>query len=108
VFLEFLKSVLAKYSQGKIVMILDNSRIHHAKLIQPFLEENKDRLELFFLPPYSPQLNLIEGFWKWLKERVIYNVFYGTVAEIRANVRSFVSYVNENKDEVVQRLCVQL
>ena len=108
VFLAFLKSVLAKYSQGKIVMILDNSRIHHAKLIQPYLEENKDRLELFFLPPYSPRLNLIEGFWKWLKEKVIYNVFYATVAEIRANVGRFVSYVNENKDEVVQRLCVQL
>ena len=40
---------------------------------------------------------------EWLKERVIYNVFYGTVDEIRANVESFVSYVNENKGEVVQR-----
>ena len=87
-------------------MILDN--IHHEKLIQPYLEENKDRLELFFLLPYSPRLNLIEGFWKRLKKKVIYNVFYGTVAEKRANVRRFVSYVNENKDEVVQRLCVQL
>lgn len=38
-------------------MILDNSRIHHAKLIQPFLEENKDRLELIYLPPYSPRSN---------------------------------------------------
>jgi len=102
------KGVLTKYSQGKIVMILDNSRIHHAKFIQPFLEENKDRLDLVFLPPYSPRLNLIEGFWKWLKERVVYNVFYGTVAQIRANVRSFVNYVNEHKDEVIQRLCLQL
>ncbi|MBE2914432.1 IS630 family transposase, partial [Anoxybacillus flavithermus] len=42
-----------------IVMILDNARIHHAKLIQPFLKEHEDRLELVFLPPYSPQLNLI-------------------------------------------------
>ena len=36
VFLEFLKTVLTKYPSGKIVMILDNARIHHAKLIQPF------------------------------------------------------------------------
>ncbi|NNV01052.1 hypothetical protein ETC02_18125, partial [Geobacillus sp. DSP4a] len=42
-----------------------------------------DRLELVFLPPYSPQLNLIEGLWKWLKSDVIYNVFYSSVQEIR-------------------------
>ena len=56
-------------------MILDNARIHHAKLIQPFLEKNKNYLELIFLPPYSPNLNLIEGLWKWLKQSIIYNVF---------------------------------
>ena len=107
VFLAYLKKVIAKYV-GKIVIVLDNSRVHHAKLIQPFLEENKDRLTLSFLPPYSPQLNLIEGFWKWLKERVVYNVFYSTVAEIRENVRAFTAYVNEHKEEVVDRLCVRL
>ena len=41
-------------------MILDNAKIHHAKLIQPFLNENLKRLELVFLPPYSPKLNRIE------------------------------------------------
>jgi len=108
VFLKFLGELLAKYPIGKIVLILDNSRIHHAKLIQPFLNENKDRLELFFLPPYSPNLNLIEGFWKWLKERVVYNVFYGTVMEIRKNVRDFIQFTNENKNAVIQRLCLRM
>ncbi|MCK6077556.1 transposase [Paenibacillus silvae] len=32
-------------------MILDNARVHHAKLLPPFLKEMKDRLELVFLPP---------------------------------------------------------
>ena len=63
VFLDFLKVVLSRYPKGKIVMILDNARIHHAKLIQPFLEKVKNRLELMFLPPYSPEFNLIEGLW---------------------------------------------
>ena len=40
-FLEFLVFVLDHYPVGKIVMILDNVRIHHAKLIQPLLEENE-------------------------------------------------------------------
>ena len=71
VFHNFLKKVLAQYPEGKIVMILDNARIHHAKLLKPFLDENKDRLELMFLPAYSPELNLIEGVIGWLKSSII-------------------------------------
>ncbi|MET3210017.1 UNVERIFIED_CONTAM: hypothetical protein ABIC26_002965 [Paenibacillus sp. PvR008] len=62
---------------------------HHAKLLTPFLNERKDRLELVFLPPYSPELNAVEGLWKWLKSDVINNVFYHTVTEIRTNVLYF-------------------
>jgi len=42
----------------------------------PFLDEFKDRLELMFLPPYSPELNLIEGLWGGLKSSVINNVSF--------------------------------
>jgi len=105
-FLVFLQKVLAKYSTGKIVMVLDNARIHHAKLIQPFLNEMKDRLELTFLPPYSPQLNIVEGLWKWLKSDVINNVFYGSVAEIRKNVKAFMVEIMKRPMEIIDRLCV--
>ncbi|MFU2154706.1 IS630 family transposase, partial [Paenibacillus larvae] len=81
-FLNFLQKVISKYPDGKIVMVLDNARIHHAKLLHPFLEEMNGRLELVFLPPYSPQLNIVEGLWKWLKSDVINNVFFHTVTEI--------------------------
>ena len=50
VFLQFLKNALSKYQTGKIIMVLDNARIHHAKLIQLFLEKNKSRLTLLLLP----------------------------------------------------------
>ncbi|WP_188994166.1 transposase [Paenibacillus nasutitermitis] len=39
-------------------MVLDNARIHHAKLLKPFLDENK-RFPFVFLPSYSPQLNIV-------------------------------------------------
>ncbi|TXK76613.1 hypothetical protein FU659_25175 [Paenibacillus sp. N3.4] len=54
---KFPENIVAKYPEGKTVMILDNTRIHHAKLIQPFLKAHVQQLELVFLPPYSPQLN---------------------------------------------------
>lgn len=108
VFLRFLQTILLKYPSGKIVLVLDNARIHHAKLLLPFLEENQDRLVLMYLPPYSPDLNLIEGLWKWLKEKVVYNVFSKTVPEIRTNVNSFLDYVGANPDLVINRLCCVL
>lgn len=108
VFLTFLEKVIARYPGEKIVMILDNARIHHAKLIQPFLQEHAGRLQLMFLPPYSPQLNLIEGLWGWLKRSVIYNVFYHTVEDIRKAVQDFISNINKTPMKTVDRLCLQL
>ncbi|MDE5977433.1 MAG: IS630 family transposase, partial [Turicibacter sp.] len=104
IFLDFLKNVLKQYPTGKIVIILDNARIHHAKLIQPFLEEHKSRLKLVFLPPYIPELNLIEGLWKWLKKSVIHNVFYKSVTEIKKAVQGFFESINQRPIEVIRRL----
>lgn len=60
-FKKYLKKVLYKYNnKEKIVMILDNVRYHHAKLIKPFLEKHDQKLELMYLPPYSPDLNPME------------------------------------------------
>ena len=78
--------MLTQYPKGKIVIILDNAKIHHAKLIQPFLEKLKNRLELIFLPPYSPELNLIEGLWGWLKSSVVNNVFFKSWTSIRVAI----------------------
>jgi transposase len=108
VFLQFLKNVLSQYQTGKIVIVLDNAKIHHAKLIQPFLEQNKCRLTLVFLPPYSPNLNLIEGLWGWLKSNVVNNVFFSKVDEIRIAVKSFLDVINKAPQQIIDRLCIRL
>jgi len=108
VFLEFLKNVVDLYPKGRIVLILDNARIHHAKLLQPFLDSRKERLELVFLPPYSPNLNIIEGLWKWLKSEVINNVFFPNVCKIQQAVRRFIKYIKDIPSVVIDRLCVKM
>lgn len=107
-FLAFLKKVMDAYPKGKVVMILDNARIHHAKLLKPFLNDLKGRLEFVFLPPYSPQLNVVEGLWKWLKADVINNVFYHHVKEIRQNVHAFMNNIMQDPMKIVDRLCVRM
>ena len=41
----------------KIFLILDNLRVHHSKLVKQWLADNADRIEVFYLPSYSPELN---------------------------------------------------
>lgn len=107
IFLGFLKNVLIKYPEGKIIMVLDNSRVHHAEMLREFLEKNK-RLQLMFLPPYSPKLNVIEGLWGWLKDTCINNAFFSKAYQIKLAVRKFVSFVNTIPEIVIDRLCVRI
>ncbi len=86
-------------------MILDNAKIHHAKLLTNFLQENP-RLLLEFLLPYSPNLNIIEELWGWLKSTVINNVFFHTREEIRLAVQAFIDYIASIPLVVIDRLCI--
>lgn len=55
-FIEFLRRLIYR-AQGKIFLIVDNLRVHHSKQVSQWLSTRKDNIELFFLPPYAPQLN---------------------------------------------------
>lgn len=72
-FKKYLKSLLRHYCGKKILMILDNVRYHHAKKLKRFLELHKDRMELMFLPPYSPDLNAMERVWWYMRKSITHN-----------------------------------
>ena len=48
---------LIKDAKRTIFLILDNLRVHHAKLVKAWLERHEDEIEVFYLPSYSPELN---------------------------------------------------
>ena len=56
VFIRFLKKLI-KTSDRKILLILDNLRVHHANLVREWIEGKEDQIEIFYLPSYSPELN---------------------------------------------------
>jgi len=55
-FKKFLRRLI-KGQERKTFLIIDNARVHHAKLIQKWVAKHHDRIELFFLPAYSPEHN---------------------------------------------------
>lgn len=57
-----------------VTLVLDNARYQRARLVQKLAAELK--IELLFLPPYSPNLNLIERLWKFVKKQCLYSRYY--------------------------------
>ncbi len=85
-----------KGKRKKILLVLDNAKYHHAKLLQPWLEEVKDILELCFLPAYSPELNAIERFWKKTRRNVTHNRFFISLDNLAYDLKM---YWNQFKDQ---------
>lgn len=48
---------LAKQIKQKTFLILDNHKVHHSKKVKAYIEKHKDKIELFYLPPYCPDMN---------------------------------------------------
>lgn len=69
------EQLLASYPFAKqIHIILDNAKYHYSKEVRDFVSKN--RINLVYLPAYSPELNLIERLWRIFKKNVLYNKYY--------------------------------
>ena len=78
----------AKHSEAEVIYIIaDNARYYRSRLLQEALEGTK--IKLLFLPAYSPNLNLIERYWKFFKKKVLNNRYYATFDEFQQACKSF-------------------
>lgn len=75
-FIAFVRQLLAAYPGTRILLVIDNYGIHSSKASQAFLHEHADRIRILPLPTYSPHLNPIEPYWKYLKRHVNTNVLH--------------------------------
>jgi transposase len=66
VFAEFLRRLMHNAAQP-VFLVLDGHSIHHSRTVRDFVASQKGRLRLFFLPPYSPELNPDEQVWNYVK-----------------------------------------
>jgi transposase len=73
---DLLTKLAARHGDVPITVVLDNARYQRCGLVQQTAAQLQ--IELLFLPPYSPNLNLIERFWKFVKKKVLYGKYYAT------------------------------
>jgi transposase len=78
-----------------IRVVLDNARYNHSKEIKAWLACDDCRVELVYLPPYAPNLNLIERFWWLFKKSTIYNRYFPTFADFKAAVEAFFANLDD-------------
>ena len=97
--LEFLRR-LCKDAKRKIFLILDNLRVHHSVKVRRWVEAHADRLEVFHLPSYSPELNPDEYMNQDLKRHVHQRGMPRTPQEAVGNVRSFLRTVQHDAAHV--------
>jgi len=75
----------------RVVLTIDSAPWHRGPLIDEALAENP-HLEFYRMPSYSPQLNVIERFWKKLRRRASHNRLFDQIADLKSSVRNSLRY----------------
>lgn len=97
--IRLLKKLIKKQPTGKIYLILDNASHHHAKAVKFWLKKHR-RFKLIFLPPYSPNLNLIERLWRFFHQKVTWNCYFETFGEFRRETLRFFRHLEKYRPEL--------
>jgi transposase len=83
--------IYPRSNHKRVVLLIDNAPWHAGQVIRDALADNP-HLELKRLPSYSPQLNVIERFWKLLRRRATHNRLFETTADLRRALRASLCY----------------
>lgn len=87
--LKFIEKVHTKHEkEEKVLIVLDNAGYYKSNKVKSYVEKHEN-LELLFLPPYCPHLNLIERVWKYFYKQVISNRHYENFKGFVAGCKSF-------------------
>jgi putative transposase len=101
-FFGFLMKAVKSFAGKKLYVVLDNVRFHHAKRLKPVLEKYKHKIELVFLPPYSPDLNPIERVWWLMRKKVTHNRW---VKSMKQRIEYFEKWSSEVSTEQIKTVC---
>lgn len=83
---------------NRIHIICDNARYYRSKVVTEYLLDSK--IELIFLPPYAPNLNLIERYWRFFKKQILYGKYYETFALFKQACDEFFAAPERYKEKL--------
>jgi transposase len=96
---ELLRAIKAKNPDDKrITLIMDNAAYNRSGKVK--ILAKKLKIDLFYLPPYSPNLILIERLWKFMKKKVLYNRYYEHLSDFEKSCMKFFRGIRKYRDEL--------
>ena len=99
---ELLRNIAAATLAGPITLVLDNARYQHNAAVQALAE--RLGITLLFLPSYSPNLNLIERLWKFIKRRALYGRYHPTFADFQTAIEETIASLPTSHAEQLKTL----
>lgn len=95
--------MLINQPKGKLHIIADNARYYRSILVSEYVKKHT-RINLIFLPPYSPNLNIIERLWKFYKKEVLYDTYHEKFYDFKKKTLSFFENISFHKNELLTLL----
>ncbi len=91
--IDTLRTLDAQNSLAHVIYVIaDNARYYKSRMVRKYLETSKVRM--IYLPPYSPNLNIIERLWKYMRSCVLHNQYYEHYAEFASAIHVFMNNVH--------------
>lgn len=100
--IEFLEALVSdgQSRKKKVLLILDKLRVHHSKLVNAWLADKKDKIEVFYLPRHGPELNPDEQLNADLKHAIGSKVPARTKAKLKAATTANIQMLEQHPDRV--------
>ena len=99
---ELLRKIAAAGLAGPVTVVLDNARYQRNKVVQALAAELS--ITLLYLPSYSPNLNLIERLWRFLKRKSVYGKYHPNFAAFKAAIEDTLSQLGTTHADALASL----